>query len=531
MLKNKKILFISLIFALILLLPNISHAETPHTATSTTSTGVTVNWSYEVNENDEIVNLLCTNVSSITGTVEIPSTIDGKTVIQLGYNRNYGDGTFEECLGLTGVTIPNTVKIIGYRAFYGCKGLQNIIVPDTVTVIGGSAFSGCNGLSSVTLGSSLTTISSYAFMNTGLSSLVIPNNVISIETGAFESCKGLASITLPENLTVIREETFKDCSGLTEVIIPEHVTAIEGEYNYNGAFRNCKNLSKILIPDTVVSIGDTVFDGCTKLTIYGNEGKVSQRYAQENEINFKLISEWDESEAGDDITPPTVDSIEINSSSDFDYDSNAGLYYAPVGFNMTIYINFNEPIHGETVPTLTIKIGQGENIELNNGTISGSTIIYTYTIKEQDKGIISAVSWVGGDLKDAAGNEAEWDETLPEMTEDIWGRYVYANGTGGVDGGNNGNNGEPGEVNPDDGTPGDGTAGEVNPDEDKPGEVNPDDNNPNGGTGTNGEDKKDETQAPNPIPNAGKATLFSVFMVIILAGTVSFTKIRKYRQV
>jgi hypothetical protein len=42
-----------------------------------------------------------------------------------------GDYAFEDCTGLTSVTIPNSVTSIRYRAFYGCTGLTSMTVEAT----------------------------------------------------------------------------------------------------------------------------------------------------------------------------------------------------------------------------------------------------------------------------------------------------------------------------------------------------------------------------------------------------------------
>ena len=83
-----------------------------------------------------------------------------------------GEWAFENCNGLTSVTIPNSVTSIGYMAFAGCSGLTSVTIPNSVTSIGGVAFYKCSGLTSVT----------------------IPNSVTSIGEGAFSSCSGLTSI-------------------------------------------------------------------------------------------------------------------------------------------------------------------------------------------------------------------------------------------------------------------------------------------------------------------------------------------------
>ena len=46
---------------------------------------------------------------------------------------------FEDCSGLTSVTIPNSVTSIGSYAFRDCSGLTSVTIPNSVTSIGSNA--------------------------------------------------------------------------------------------------------------------------------------------------------------------------------------------------------------------------------------------------------------------------------------------------------------------------------------------------------------------------------------------------------
>ena len=72
-----------------------------------------------------------------SGSVNIPETVtyQGTTYSVTGI----GDAAFRFCSGLTSITIPNSVKVIGYRAFYGCS-LTSITIPNSVTSIGEMRF-------------------------------------------------------------------------------------------------------------------------------------------------------------------------------------------------------------------------------------------------------------------------------------------------------------------------------------------------------------------------------------------------------
>lgn len=492
--KVKCITLLFIVLALLLVIPNVSNAATEYTY-SDTEQGI--EWSYQLDSSNNVIELKCKTTSK-TGAVTIPSTIDGKTVIAL--KGEWNAGAFQNCAGITSVTIPNTITLIGEYAFENCTGLKSITIPNSVTKIEARAFSGCSGMTSITLSNNLTSIDGWAFYGcSGVKSLIIPNSVTTIREGAFKDCSGLKQLTLSENLTKITDRSFEGCTGLTSVILPDSVTTIEGSYtNVYGAFGDCKNLAKILIPDSVASIGAGAFQGCDKLTIYGNDGMTSKDYAEAKGINFDYIANWDKENSGADITAPTVESIQVTYASVMNYskDANKNMYMVPAGAKLVINVNFSEVVEGTTVPTLTIKFGDGQNIKVTEGTVGGSTITYIYTVQNSDKGVMTTVDFSGGDIKDGAGNAA----TLSCPTLSIQyssGDFVYANGTTTKpDNGNNSNDG----TNDNSGTGVENGSGE--------------------GTGTTGkeENKTDNTTATGKLPQTGLSMGLILSIVILIAG-------------
>ena len=98
--------------------------------------------------------------SDTDGVMNIPDTvtsIDSNAFTNLNSitTLNIGSGMtslycFPSMIGLTAVTIPNTVTTIGLTAFYNCYSLKTVIIPSSVTRIEGGAFRKCSGLTSIT---------------------------------------------------------------------------------------------------------------------------------------------------------------------------------------------------------------------------------------------------------------------------------------------------------------------------------------------------------------------------------------------
>lgn len=91
--------------------------------------------------------------------VVIPSEYEGLPVTHIR------DNAFDGCSWLTSITIPNSVRLIYFRAFADCTGLTSIFIPGSVIWIDFYAFTGC---SSITLYDFSTheeppTIDSYTF--------------------------------------------------------------------------------------------------------------------------------------------------------------------------------------------------------------------------------------------------------------------------------------------------------------------------------------------------------------------------------
>lgn len=279
-----------------------------------------------------------TDIGSCTdNNVIIPSEYKSRTV------KSIGDNAFKDCIGITSITIPDSVTSIGYEAFSGCTKLENIYytgdiaswckisglnnlltslrtlyingnkiegnlnIPNNVTSIGSYSFSFCGKLTGITIPDSVTSIGKDAFRDcTGLVNITIGDSVSNIDSSAFLNTAwydnqpdGLVyagkvaykyKSTMPENTSIslkrdtisINNSTFVNCNGLKSIMIPDSVTTIGDE-----AFRGCTSLSIIMIPDSVTNIGNFAFSGCSGLaSITGSATNVSAVARQARPTSF-----------------------------------------------------------------------------------------------------------------------------------------------------------------------------------------------------------------------------------------------------
>ena len=92
---------------------------------------------------------------------------------------------------------------------------------------------------------------------------------------AFDGCSGLTSLNLPAGITEIGYGTFQGCSGLKEVRfcindnLDTYLTKGHPYIDVDCAIKyyiNNKEITSIKIPSNVTTLGNYVFQGCSRLT-------------------------------------------------------------------------------------------------------------------------------------------------------------------------------------------------------------------------------------------------------------------------
>lgn len=155
----------------------------------------------------------------------------------------------------------NTIYTIGDEAFYRCMELVSVQLPESTKILGNHVFDDCRGLTSITLPSSIDSIGDGTFYNcTSLTSIEGLEHVTNIGKEAFSRCSSLKDFKLSDSLMVIRENTFENCYALDTVIIPKGVRRIDAN-----AFRFCSSLRNIKLGSSLNSIDSKAFNGCYEL--------------------------------------------------------------------------------------------------------------------------------------------------------------------------------------------------------------------------------------------------------------------------
>ena len=257
--------------------------------------------------------------SDVTGTAEIPSTVEGKPVTAIGENA-FSECSLNEIIIPEGVVyigrsafsysnveivhLPNSLDEIGEDTFYSCNQLTQITLPDGLEYIGEGAFCNCRKLESVRIPKTVKKIGYYAFdcynyyqENCGIKSIevdpenkvyafengvlfdkamtelikypsgkkdksyAVPEGVVTISDRAFNYCPEISSVTLPQSVAYIGSYAFYDCGKLIDIDLPKSVETI-GE----GAFADCSNLESIVIPDEIISINNATFRNCYRMS-------------------------------------------------------------------------------------------------------------------------------------------------------------------------------------------------------------------------------------------------------------------------
>ena len=250
--------------------------------------------------------------------------------------------------GIKNIILPESVKTIGSRAFFGQRNVKKIVIPKSVTSIQGQAFQMIPALEELEVYASLDKVSGSSFNevfwsntrndSTGKLKKVIlgesysatgkigsalfygldfdeidiqMNNIHNLGSSMFMKNKKLKSFTVPKTVKVINQAAFYETTALKDITIPKNVQTMDVEAFRKSGLEKIWILNKDLVikePTTedvteeesaaktkvyIYNPKETVEDFIAipkNVTIYGYAGSTAEAYAQKNGNKFVVIN-------------------------------------------------------------------------------------------------------------------------------------------------------------------------------------------------------------------------------------------------
>lgn len=220
--------------------------------------------------------------------MNIPGYIDGHKIEVIAAEFTRG------CIGVSKVTIPNTVTEIRRGAFVYTKRIQSISISSSVNKIADDVFSGNNCLKFTVdsnnkyfqaINGDLYSKDGKTLVSaTGSSMTKIPSFVEVIGGDAFCGNDHIVDITIPATVKKISYAAFASCKNLRNVIIEGNgLTTIESR-----AFQTTKLIS-LNIPSSVTSFSYDAFDWAEIILVICPDGEISQKLTGSDEIQNLLV--------------------------------------------------------------------------------------------------------------------------------------------------------------------------------------------------------------------------------------------------
>ena len=247
-----------------------------------------------ISAENKTVMLTYDDTSYYKGDVVVPATVEYEKetykVIEIGYLA------FENCWGVTSITLPEGLLYIGSYSMKNCTSITELTIPSSVKEIREGAFEGCSDLTTVSFEQTekkevmsnvfkdckklnrvnvkdMASWLNIKFKNENsnplgfahnlyindelLTELVIPDGVKTINGFAFNGCESLKTLTISEAVDTIGEYAFQGCNGIAELSIPQNVKSIN-----RYAFRDCAGIKSLILNEGIDSICEYAFTGC-----------------------------------------------------------------------------------------------------------------------------------------------------------------------------------------------------------------------------------------------------------------------------
>ena len=225
----------------------------------------------------------CKNLSTVT----VPTNCK-----EIALNAFYG-GTDNDGISLTTINLNDVLEVIAGYAFEKNENLGQVTLPSTLKQIGYNAFCDCHtmtlGNANGQLPNSITDIDNQAFANTSIAEVILPANAAytTVKTNVFGWSRELTKVTIPANVTTLMNGSFRDSRKLAviddddatiteigdeafmnDVLLPDaevnqliaHLTTLN-----NSVFNGCTAVTEVNIPASVTTLKNLTFANCTNI--------------------------------------------------------------------------------------------------------------------------------------------------------------------------------------------------------------------------------------------------------------------------
>lgn len=216
---------------------------------------------YQINGTN--VSVTSNGDNSYHGDLVIPSTVTYDGVVYTV--TKIADWTFNRCSRLTSVTMPPTLKSIGFYSFSQCNNLKSLTIPSGVTSINYGAFNYMRGILEYRVDEANTAYCDVdgvlfskdkkrlVFYPEGRpdTAYTIPDGVTSINR---MNNPYLKHIDFPEGLRTIEGWTYQDDVSLVSVLLPSSVTYLGPQ-----SFAGCDSLASVVFGSGLTSMHQNIF--------------------------------------------------------------------------------------------------------------------------------------------------------------------------------------------------------------------------------------------------------------------------------
>ncbi len=242
-------------------------------------------------------------------------------------------------------TVPDGVKELQSGCFYGARKLENVTLPDSLKTMGYSVFDSCGSLKSITIPDGVKKIAEYAFeYDLALESITLPASLTSIGWSAFDGCDSLSSIYFGgsaaqwERVTI--DPSWNDPLFAATVYYGSEVDVptedgLDGDFEMKDVEGVDYHLSDYYGTPIVVNFWATWCGPC--LSELGHFDEACAEY--EGRVQFLMVDmlSW-ESDSEEDIYDFARNELGYRFPIFFDYDESAAEAYEIQAIPVTLFI-------------------------------------------------------------------------------------------------------------------------------------------------------------------------------------------------